>query len=60
MTDMFEGSIIRLLRRLAELLVQLRTAAEAIGNDDLIEKFTQAHAAVRRGLPFADSLYTTQ
>lgn len=56
---MFEGSIIRVLRRLAELLLQLQTAATAIGNDDLVDKFTQAHKAVHRGLPFADSLYTT-
>jgi ATP-dependent RNA helicase DOB1 len=39
MTDIFEGSIIRSMRRLEELLRQLVTAAKAIGNLELEEKF---------------------
>lgn len=56
-TDMFEGSIIRCLRRLEELLRQLAGAAKAIGNNDLEEKFTKAIGLIRRGIIFASSLY---
>ena len=58
MTDAHPGSIVRLLRRLAELLLQLVDAARTVGNEALMAKFEQAEAAVRRGLPFASSLYT--
>ena len=39
MTDAFEGSIIRCIRRLEELLRQMCQAAKAIGNTDLEKKF---------------------
>uniref|UniRef100_A0A8R7PDV6 ATP-dependent RNA helicase Ski2/MTR4 C-terminal domain-containing protein n=1 Tax=Triticum urartu TaxID=4572 RepID=A0A8R7PDV6_TRIUA len=35
MTDIFEGSIIRLVRRLDEFLNQLKAAAEAVGEVNL-------------------------
>ncbi len=35
MTDVFEGSVIRLLRRIEEVLRQFSTAATVIGNADL-------------------------
>ena len=39
MTDIFEGSIIRCMRRLEELLREMCNAAKAIGNSDLEKKF---------------------
>lgn len=56
-TDVFEGSIIRSLRRLEELLRQLAAASLAIGNNDLVNKFTQGSEKIRRGIVFASSLY---
>lgn len=40
MTDIFEGSIIRAMRRLEELLRQMATAAKSIGNSELETKFS--------------------
>ncbi|KAJ0673854.1 putative RNA helicase [Helianthus annuus] len=57
MTDIFEGSIIRLARRLDEFLNQLRDAAHAVGEAGLEEKFGAASESLRRGIMFANSLY---
>lgn len=56
-TDVFEGSIIRAMRRLNELLGQLREASSAIGDQGLAEKFAQASESIQRGIVFANSLY---
>jgi ATP-dependent RNA helicase DOB1 len=58
LTQQFEGSIIRILRRLYELLLQLVIAAKTIGNEALHVKFTKAAELIHRGVPFAASLYT--
>jgi ATP-dependent RNA helicase DOB1 len=57
MTDIFEGSIIRCMRRLEELLRQLSNAAKAIGNGALEAKFAMAISAIKRDIIFAASLY---
>ena len=57
MTDIFEGSIIRCMRRLEELLRQMCNAAKAIGNADLEAKFVEAIVAIKRDIIFAASLY---
>ncbi|KAJ3696285.1 hypothetical protein LUZ60_001662 [Juncus effusus] len=57
MTDIFEGSIIRLARRLDEFLNQLRAAAKAVGEAELEKKFGLASDSLRRGIMFANSLY---
>ena len=41
MTDSFEGSIIRCIRRLEELLRQMCQASKAIGNSDLEKKYEE-------------------
>uniref|UniRef100_A0A4W3K7T2 Exosome RNA helicase MTR4 n=1 Tax=Callorhinchus milii TaxID=7868 RepID=A0A4W3K7T2_CALMI len=41
MTEVFEGSIIRCMRRLEELLRQMCQAAKAIGNTELENKFSE-------------------
>ena len=56
-TEVFEGSIIRSLRRLEELLRQVASACGAIGNSELKSKFEIGAKAIRRGVVFAASLY---
>jgi superfamily II RNA helicase len=46
MTDKFEGSVVRGLRRLAELLTQLTDAMHAIGDMELKAKFEKVISAV--------------
>ena len=57
MSDMFEGSIIRNVRRLDELLSQLLVAANNIGETQLAEQLEQGAKLLRRGIGFAASLY---
>ncbi|EDV98757.1 exosome RNA helicase MTR4 [Drosophila grimshawi] len=57
MTDIFEGSIIRCMRRLEELLRQLCQASKTIGNTDLENKFSEGIRLIKRDIVFAASLY---
>ncbi|KAG5442926.1 Exosome RNA helicase MTR4 [Clonorchis sinensis] len=57
MTDLFEGTIIRTLRLLEELLRQMANAARTIGSTTLEEKFTEAIEKIKRDIVFAASLY---
>lgn len=57
MSDIFEGSIIRALRRLEELLRELGSAAKAIGNTELENKFADGTTKIKRDIVFAASLY---
>jgi ATP-dependent RNA helicase DOB1 len=57
LSEIYEGSIIRALRRLEELLRQLAAASVAIGNNELVQLFTDGSAKIRRGVVFAASLY---
>ncbi|KAB0363881.1 hypothetical protein FD754_008037 [Muntiacus muntjak] len=57
MTDVFEGSIIRCMRRLEELLQQMCQAANAIGNTELENKFAEGITKIKRDIVFAASLY---
>lgn len=57
LTDEFEGSVIRVFRRLEELLRQLSQASGSIGNMELKDKFEEAANKIRRGIVFAASLY---
>eukprot|EP00252_Welwitschia_mirabilis_P018829 TRINITY_DN4218_c0_g1_i1.p1 TRINITY_DN4218_c0_g1~~TRINITY_DN4218_c0_g1_i1.p1 ORF type:complete len:993 (+),score=171.89 TRINITY_DN4218_c0_g1_i1:142-3120(+) len=56
-TDIFEGSIIRATRRLDEFLNQLKSAAQAVGDEILESKFEASSESLRRGVMFANSLY---
>ena len=56
-TELFEGSLIRAIRRLDEVLGQLGGAAEAVGDSALAARFADASKAIRRGIVFAASLY---
>jgi len=57
MTDLFEGSIIRCMRRLEELLRQMVQAAKSIGNTELENKFSEGIKLIKRDIIFAASLY---
>ena len=57
MTDVYEGSLIRLFRRLEELLRQIAQAAKVMGSEELEQKFTKSLELVRRDLVAAQSLY---
>jgi len=57
MTDIFEGSIIRSMRRLEELLRQMIQAAKNIGNTELENKFSESIKLMKRDIVFAASLY---
>lgn len=57
MTDIFEGSIIRCMRRLEELLRQMCQAAKTIGDTDLENKFAEGIRLLKRDIVFAASLY---
>lgn len=53
----FEGTIIRALRRLDELISQLVESAKIIGNNELRDKFMESQTNLKRGIVFAASLY---
>ena len=57
LTSTFEGQTIRCLRRLEELVRQLGSAALAIGNVELKEKFEKGSELLRRDIVFCSSLY---
>ena len=59
LTDQFEGSLIRVFRRLQELIRQMAQAARVIGNVELQQKFEKASEMLERpnSVIFASSLY---
>ncbi|RCH89725.1 ATP-dependent RNA helicase mtr4, partial [Rhizopus stolonifer] len=57
MTDVYEGSLIRIFRRLEELLRQMCAAAKSIGNSELENKFSEGINRIHRDIIFAASLY---
>jgi len=56
-TDVFEGSIIRCMRRLEELLSQMVDAARSFGDMNLVEKFEKSRVLLKRDIVFSASLY---
>lgn len=57
MTNAYEGSLIRLFRRLEELLRQMAQAGKVMGSDELQEKFELALSKIRRDIVSFNSLY---
>ena len=53
----YEGTLVRALRQLDELLKQLGEAARALGDTALGDKFAEGAKGVHRGIPFSSSLY---
>lgn len=57
MTDVYEGSLIRMFKRLEEMLRQMVMAAKTIGNTELENKMEKAIELVHRDIVSAGSLY---
>jgi ATP-dependent RNA helicase DOB1 len=57
MTDVYEGSLIRMFKRLEELIRQLVVAAKTIGNGELEAKMEKGLELVHRDIVSAGSLY---
>ncbi|KAL0279617.1 UNVERIFIED_CONTAM: hypothetical protein PYX00_001132 [Menopon gallinae] len=57
MTTIYEGSIIRAMRRCEEMLRQIVQAAKNIGDASMEEKFNEAIRLIKRDIVFAASLY---
>jgi ATP-dependent RNA helicase DOB1 len=57
LTDAYEGVLIRGIRRLHELLKQLKDAAKSVQSTELFNKFEEGIAKIERGIIFAASLY---
>lgn len=57
MTDVYEGNLIRLFRRLEELIRQMGQAAKVMGSDELAAKFEESLGKIRRDIVAAQSLY---
>ncbi|KAL8827286.1 MAG: hypothetical protein Q9170_007072 [Blastenia crenularia] len=57
MTDVYEGSLIRLFRRLEELLRQMAQAGKVMGSEDLEQKFEKSLLTIKRAIVAAQSLY---
>ncbi|KAF6249314.1 antiviral helicase [Scenedesmus sp. NREL 46B-D3] len=55
--DVFEGSLVRAVRRLEELMRQVSGALRGIGDNDLAGRFDDACARIKRDIIFAASLY---
>ena len=55
--SIFEGSLVRALRRLHELLLQLKTAVELVGDLEFAQRFQDAADKLHRDVVFAASLY---
>ena len=56
-TQVFEGSLIRGIRRMEEILQQLILAAKSVGEAELEAKFEDAVSKIKRDIVFAASLY---
>jgi superfamily II RNA helicase len=59
MTLVQEGSIVRCITRLDELMKDLRNAARVVGNPSLYRKMEAASQCIRRDIVFAASMYVT-
>ncbi|KAG2482979.1 hypothetical protein HYH03_018106, partial [Edaphochlamys debaryana] len=57
MTTVFEGSLVRAVRRLEELLRQLAEALQGVGELALAERFEATREKIKRDIMFAASLY---
>jgi ATP-dependent RNA helicase DOB1 len=56
-SNLYEGSIVRVIRRLEELVRELAGAAHTIGNEELEKKLLEGRERLKRGIIFAASLY---
>ena len=55
--SLYEGSLIRVIRRVEEFSKNFQTSAQNIGDNNLQNKLEQMENKIKRGLPFTASLY---
>jgi ATP-dependent RNA helicase DOB1 len=55
--NLYEGTVVRVIRRLEELVRELASAAKTIGNEELAAKLNDGRNRLKRGIIFAASLY---
>lgn len=55
--NLYEGTVVRVIRRLEELVRELASAAKTIGNEELAKKLNEGRNRLKRGIIFAASLY---
>merc|ERR1712045_172195 len=48
--NLYEGSVVRVIRRLEELVRELATAAKTIGNQELEKKLNEGRTRLKRGI----------
>lgn len=58
LTDVQEGTVVRCIQRLDEVLKEVRHAARIVGDSVLGSKMERASLAIRRDIVFTASLYT--
>uniref|UniRef100_A0A8C7X4H9 SKI2 subunit of superkiller complex n=1 Tax=Oryzias sinensis TaxID=183150 RepID=A0A8C7X4H9_9TELE len=58
LTDIQEGTVVRCIQRLDEVLKEVRQAARIVGDSVLGSKMERASLAIRRDIVFTASLYT--
>ena len=59
-SDIYEGSLVRTIRRLDELIKELILCVDLIGNNNLKEKLENISKKIKRGIPFTASLYLSE
>ena len=59
-TDIYEGSLVRTIRRLDELIKELILCVDLLGNNNLKEKLENISKKIKRGIPFTASLYLSE
>ena len=59
-SDMYEGSFVRTIRRLDELIKELIFCSDMLGNSNLKEKLENISKKIKRGIPFTASLYLSE
>ncbi|KAA8492476.1 DExH-box ATP-dependent RNA helicase DExH11 [Porphyridium purpureum] len=57
LSDVPEGSLVRVIVRLSELIREVRNVAHVIGDAELFQKMERANALIKRDIIFAASLY---
>jgi len=57
MSDLFEGTLTRLFRRLDEMIQQLLKSAQTIGERNLHDRLAEGQKLLKKGIIFAGSLY---